>query len=141
MKNRNNTNTVTSQVISHTRPSSTTVGATSTNCNDSSAVETRHRKRAPTRGPDAVERRHRKIFLQLGLVILSFAVGYIPSTWYLMWTSSTSDKDLHFDYWFGICSYLCLRLSECLNPVMYNLGSGKLRRETWKVLKGLRRKK
>ena len=140
MKNGNNPNTVSSQVVSHARPSSTTVGNTSTNV-DSAAMETRRRKRAVSRGPDAVERRHRKIFLQLGLVILSFALGYVPSSWYLMWSSSTSDKDLHFDYWFGVCSYLCLRMSECLNPLMYCMGSGKLRRETWRVLEGLRRKK
>ena len=145
VKNGNNINTASSQVVSHTRYSSTTIANTSNVLTNDDTVTNENknprRKRTQSKTPAMVERRHRKIFLQLGLVILSFMVGYIPSSVYLIWTTSTPDKDRHFDYWFGIVSYLSLRFSECLNPVMYNLGSGKLRKETLKMLKKLKPRK
>ena len=80
--------------------------------------------------------RQKKTFFQLGLVVFSFMLGYIPTATYLIWTTSTSGQPL-LDYWFGIGSYLCLRFSECLNPVMYNLGSNKLRLASTKLLRKL----
>ena len=139
----NNITTVSTQVVSHTGYPSTSIGYTSNDFtldDDTNENKRPRRKRDfPSKGPAVVERRNRKIYLQLGLVILSFMVGYIPSELYHIWTSSTADKDRHFDYWFGMVSYLSLRFSECLNPVMYNLGSGKLRRETAEMLKRLRK--
>ena len=38
------------------------------------------------------------------------------------------------DYWFGMVEYFFLRFSECLNPIFYNLGSGKLRKYTIKFI-------
>ena len=39
------------------------------------------------------------------------------------------------NYWFSVSEYLLLRISECLNPVFYNLGSNQMRRCTMKLLK------
>ena len=79
----------------------------------------------------------RNIFTQLSLIVIAFMIGYIPVTVYLVWTTATSSADTtdgHVDYWFGVISYLCLRLSECMNPVMYNLGSSNIRSATKKLL-------
>lgn len=89
---------------------------------------------------DRVDKRHRRTFLQLGLVVASFMIGYIPTSAYLMWTSVTENKSIEEDYWFGVGSYLCLRFSECLNPLMYNLGSNKLRKATAKFIVRLYRR-
>ena len=80
--------------------------------------------------------KERNIFTQLSLIVVAFMFGYLPATIYLVWTTTlTSKPDPSFDYWFGVVSYLCLRISECLNPVVYNLGSRNIRRETKKLLK------
>ena len=39
------------------------------------------------------------------------------------------------NYWFCMAQYFCLRLSECLNPVFYNLGSTNIKNATIKLLK------
>ena len=39
------------------------------------------------------------------------------------------------DYWFGMIEYFFLRFSECLNPVIYNLGSAKMRKCTTEFLR------
>ena len=78
----------------------------------------------------------RNIFIQLSLIVVVFMFGYLPTTIYLVWTTTVESKPHpSFDYWFGVVSYLFLRLSECLNPVMYNLGSNNIRRETKRLLK------
>ena len=78
----------------------------------------------------------KNIFTQLSLIVVVFMFGYLPYTIYTIWTTTlTSKPDPSFDYWFGVVSYLCLRISECLNPVMYNLGSQNIRRETKRLLK------
>ncbi|XP_078485010.1 growth hormone secretagogue receptor type 1-like [Ciona intestinalis] len=88
---------------------------------------------------DARYYRERKIFIQLILIVINFVIGYIPVTAYLMWTTVTPkcSKSIPYatDYWFGVASYLCLRISECMNPVMYNLGSTNMRKESLRVLK------
>ena len=38
------------------------------------------------------------------------------------------------NYWFSVSEYLLLRISECLNPIFYNLGSNQMRRCTLKLL-------
>ena len=82
----------------------------------------------------------RAIFFQLSLIVIAFMVGYLPLTIYLVWTSARNSDDFSnsedagaVDYWFGVVSYLLLRLSECMNPVMYNLGSSNIRKETKKL--------
>ena len=78
----------------------------------------------------------RNIFTQLSLIVVVFMLGYLPTTIYIIWTTTnTSKRDPSFDFWFGAVSYLCLRISECLNPVIYNLGSRNIRRETKRLLK------
>ena len=78
-------------------------------------------------------------FLQLFLIIITYAVGYIPTTIYLQWATSvpSSHYKAEIDYWFGLFSYLSLRFSECMNPFMYNLGSSNLRQATKTFLKKL----
>jgi len=75
--------------------------------------------------------REKRIFTQLALIVIAFMIGYIPQSVYLLWTSTWEIKDdspsCSLDYWFGVASYLCLRLSECMNPLMYNLGSSNMR--------------
>ncbi|XP_078486566.1 5-hydroxytryptamine receptor 1B-like [Ciona intestinalis] len=78
-------------------------------------------------------------FVQLGLIVLCFMIGYLPQTVYLMYSTNTP-KELntyYSDYWFGVFSYLCVRLSECMNPVMYNMGSSNIRGETVKLWRKL----
>ena len=81
----------------------------------------------------------RNIFTQLSLIVVAFMIGYIPSTIYLVWTTATNGStegiDGKLDYWFGVASYLCLRLSECMNPIMYNLGSSNIRKATKNLFK------
>ena len=79
----------------------------------------------------------RYIFTQLSLIVVAFILGYMPTAVYQVWTiESRSNTGLELiDYWFGITSYLCLRFSECLNPIIYNLGSSKMRMATKKLLK------
>jgi len=90
----------------------------------------------------ALERQYqqeRATFTQLCLVNFSFMIGYIPITVYLMWTSNiTSDsRNRYIDYWFGVVAYLCLRFSECMNPVIYNFSSGNIRDATKVFLRKL----
>ena len=78
------------------------------------------------------------IFTQLSLIVVTFILGYMPTAIYQVWTiESRSNTEIkpNADYWFGVVSYLCLRFSECLNPIIYNLGSGKIRKATKKLLK------
>ena len=78
----------------------------------------------------------RNIFTQLSLIVIAFMIGYIPVTIYLVWTTANSGaSNGEVDYWFGVVSYLCLRLSECMNPIMYNLGSSNIRNATKKLLR------
>ena len=80
----------------------------------------------------------RYIFTQLSLIVAAFVLGYIPTAIYQDWTielRSNIGGEGNADYWFGVLSYLCLRFSECLNPLIYNLGSNKMRRATRKLLK------
>ena len=79
----------------------------------------------------------RYIFTQLSLIVVAFILGYMPTAVYQVWTiESRSNTGLELiDYWFAITSYLCLRFSECLNPIIYNLGSSKMRMATKKLLK------
>ncbi|CAK8674931.1 unnamed protein product [Clavelina lepadiformis] len=74
-----------------------------------------------------------KIVFQLLLIVSSFLLGYIPHTAYQFYTTTripTNDVDEAFDWWFGVAEHICLRLSECLNPIFYNIASRKMRKET-----------
>ncbi|XP_026696691.2 growth hormone secretagogue receptor type 1-like [Ciona intestinalis] len=83
------------------------------------------------------QRKENQAIVQLALVVGSFMLGYIPHTAYHIYamnTKVTTHEDEVFHWWFGVVEYFCLRLSECLNPVFYNLASSKMRNETKKVL-------
>ena len=80
----------------------------------------------------------RDIFTQLSLIIAAFMLGYMPTAIYQVWTIDTRSnfgEDINADYWFGVVSYLCLRFSESLNAIIYNIGSGEMRKATKKLLK------
>nr|XP_039252630.1 green-sensitive opsin-like [Styela clava] len=84
--------------------------------------------------------KEKQAILQLGLIVGSFMLGYIPFTVYEFWTLNNKDTSLEGwkrEWMFGTAQYICLRFSECLNPVFYNLASTKMRKETKKFLKGL----
>ena len=87
-----------------------------------------------------VVKRNRRIYKQLTAIIATFAAGYVSFVVYLLWTiianmseSKASDKML--DYWFGIISYLCVRSSECVDPLIYSLSSSQLRNQVVKPVK------
>ena len=84
---------------------------------------------------------NRNAFLQLGLIVLSFSIGYLPISAYYTWTTITlPERNPYTDYWFGVISYMCMRFSECMNPLMYSIGSSKLRVEIKSVLSSFREK-
>ncbi|CAK8671544.1 unnamed protein product [Clavelina lepadiformis] len=71
--------------------------------------------------------------IQLVLIIISFIVGYAPYTIYEFWSIQPHPKTQYYrevDYWFGMIEYFCLRFTECMNPVFYNIGSPKVRKYT-----------
>ncbi|XP_078494137.1 growth hormone secretagogue receptor type 1-like [Ciona intestinalis] len=91
---------------------------------------------------DTVETKRRRkenqVILQLALIVGSYLLGYIPHTAYQFYTTSvkpTTHYAKAFDWWFGMIEHMALRISECLNPVFYNLASSKMRSETVRVLK------
>ncbi|CAG5113079.1 Oidioi.mRNA.OKI2018_I69.chr2.g7223.t2.cds [Oikopleura dioica] len=46
-------------------------------------------------------------------------------------TTEHGKKDgYHVDYWMNLLCYVCLRLSECMNPFLYNVASTKMRRSS-----------
>ncbi|XP_078480992.1 growth hormone secretagogue receptor type 1-like [Ciona intestinalis] len=92
-------------------------------------------------GEVTVEKRRRRkekqIILQLVLIVGSFLLGYTPHAVFHYWTvnvKAISYQQKVFDWWFGSVEYFCLRISECLNPVFYNLASSKMRKETRKTI-------
>ena len=102
---------------------------------------------------------NRNAFFQLGLIVLSFAIGYLPISAYYMWSTDVYvyhykkivDVDCgdatirvelyqdltYLDYLFSVISYICMRFSECMNPFLYSVGSKKLRVEIKSVLSSL----
>lgn len=86
-----------------------------------------------------IQQRNKSARLQLRLICICFIIGYVPVAAYLIWTSSAQVKNncnvYVVDYWFGVVSYLILRVSECLNPVMYNLGCTEMRNATYEFVK------
>nr|CAB3248990.1 growth hormone secretagogue receptor type 1-like [Phallusia mammillata] len=97
---------------------------------------------SPQRQPRArLEARRRtkenQIMLQLGLIVGSFFAGYLPQTAYHFYTTGATPQTYQakkLDWTIGIGTYICLRVSECLNPIFYNLASRKMRHETVSVL-------
>ncbi|XP_039252257.2 growth hormone secretagogue receptor type 1-like [Styela clava] len=93
-----------------------------------------------TRDQKTVKRKQKEkqAIMQLALIVGSFMFGYIPFTVFEFYTINSTDKSFRgwkIDWTFGTAQYMCLRLSECLNPIFYNLASTKMRRETKSFLK------
>nr|CAB3249004.1 growth hormone secretagogue receptor type 1-like [Phallusia mammillata] len=90
------------------------------------------------RGAEALrQRKEKQAIVQLMLIVGSFLIGYIPHTAYHIYATTTKaithhDEVVH--WWFGMSEYMLLRLSECLNPIFYNLASSSMRKETKSVL-------
>lgn len=79
--------------------------------------------------------------IQLSLIALSFFIGYVPTSAYSEWSTNNfplKAELVGISFWFSIAAYICLRLSEFLNPIFYNVGSAKMRRCTVELLKQLR---
>lgn len=86
---------------------------------------------------------------QLTLISACFAFGYIPLTAYLFWSATVhipytcecATCNVEMDYWFGVVSYITLRISECLNPVMYNIGCRNMREASYDFIRNTLLKK
>ena len=105
-------------------------------CSRSSTLESNHHETLTRHDSGPKEK---QAFFQLILIIVAYGIGYIPTTVYLQYATAVSQtfKAAEADYWFGVASYLSLRLSECMNPLMYNLGSSSLRRHSKKLWKNI----
>jgi len=79
------------------------------------------------------KRKEKNAVIQLFSIATCFLFGYIPWSVYEIWSYGTYPNEQYYllvDYWFGFISYICLRFSECLNPIFYNFGSPKMRSHT-----------
>nr|XP_026690745.1 blue-sensitive opsin-like [Ciona intestinalis] len=84
------------------------------------------------------KQKEKQAVLQLVLIVVSFLIGYVPFTAYEFWSTQPRPNTMYyksFDYWFGMSEYFCIRISECLNPIFYNLGSAKMRKCTAGLLR------
>jgi len=85
----------------------------------------------PTNTQNSIKRSKQKMMVaQLLLIVFSFLIGYVPISVYEKWSAEVTANTPYYkklDYWFGMTSYMSLRLSETLNPLFYNLGSRRLR--------------
>ncbi|CAG5113078.1 Oidioi.mRNA.OKI2018_I69.chr2.g7223.t1.cds [Oikopleura dioica] len=75
-------------------------------------------------------RKNRQAVVQLALVVISFFIGYLPNILYFLTTEHGKKDGYHVDYWMNLLCYVCLRLSECMNPFLYNVASTKMRRSS-----------
>ncbi|CAK8671550.1 growth hormone secretagogue receptor type 1-like isoform X2 [Clavelina lepadiformis] len=85
-------------------------------------------------------KKERQALLQLVLITLCFFIGYIPFTAYEFWSfvpRPNTPYNRQFDYWFGTIQYFFLRFSECTNPILYNLGSSKMRFYTKQFMRNI----
>lgn len=88
-----------------------------------------------------LHRRNMSACLQLRLICTCFIIGYVPLSAYPIWATAIPHKKCTgsifvIDYWIGVVAYIILRISECLNPMMYNLGCREMRRATTRFLHG-----
>nr|XP_039252739.1 uncharacterized protein LOC120329995 isoform X2 [Styela clava] len=83
--------------------------------------------------------------LQLSFILASFLLGYLPDIVYRIMAISWPrlyGKGYHgrVPWQHSMAAHMLLRISECLNPIFYNLASSAMRAETRTVLKRLFRK-
>jgi len=82
-------------------------------------------------------KKERQAVAQLMLITSTFLLGYVPFVVYEYWSVQSHPNEFYYhqvDYWFGFGSYMMLRFSECLNPIIYNLGSERIRKSTIRFL-------
>jgi len=78
-------------------------------------------------------KKERQAVAQLILITSTFLLGYIPFIAYEYWGVQTYPETYYYhtlDYWFGFSAYMMLRLSECINPFVYILGSKQIYKRT-----------
>ncbi|XP_077966430.1 somatostatin receptor type 2-like [Styela clava] len=77
--------------------------------------------------------------LQVSLILLSFFFGYGPFvvyTWIVLQKMTDGSKFSSRENWLlAVWTFVALRISECVNPLFYNLSSSKLRRATKQFLR------
>ncbi|XP_039270232.1 growth hormone secretagogue receptor type 1-like isoform X2 [Styela clava] len=86
-------------------------------------------------------RKDRQALAQLTLIVASFLLGYVPHIVYHFYTTNTVHTTQYMrnvDWVFGMVEYTCLRFSECMNPVIYNLSSSKIRKQTLLMISNCR---
>lgn len=81
---------------------------------------------------DLIQEQENAALLQVTLIVFSFVFGYAIDAAYRM----TKALDLRHLFnqrtkWLTVTiAYVCLRISECLNPLFYNLASSQMREST-----------
>ncbi|XP_039260580.2 somatostatin receptor type 2-like [Styela clava] len=77
--------------------------------------------------------------LQVSLILLSFFFGYGPFlgySWIVLKKMAAGSKFSSRENWLlAVWTFVALRISECVNPLFYNLSSSKLRRATKQFLR------
>ncbi|XP_077967278.1 galanin receptor 2a-like isoform X1 [Styela clava] len=88
---------------------------------------------------DANLKKENAALIQLTLIVLSFLIGYLPDFGYkiflLIYNVLRKRVDARSSWLFSMLAHILLRISECLNPVFYNLGSSQMREATFKFLR------
>nr|XP_039267331.1 probable G-protein coupled receptor 19 [Styela clava] len=94
----------------------------------------RKRLRQKDRGSDVDVSKENFALLQLSLILLSFLIGYLPDAGYRLAARirfENGQKFVERQTWIlKLSSLLCLRISECLNPIFYNIASSTMRKAT-----------
>nr|XP_039251132.1 melanin-concentrating hormone receptor 2-like [Styela clava] len=87
---------------------------------------------------DASIRKETGALVQLSFIVASFLIGYLPDFGYRLTMVITSLLGIKFygrgPWLFSITSHVFVRISECLNPIFYNLGSSQMRKATKDLL-------
>nr|XP_039251279.1 galanin receptor 2a-like [Styela clava] len=76
--------------------------------------------------------------IQLSFIVASFLIGYLPDFGFRLTLMITNSMGIEFrgrgPWLFSMLSHLVQRVTECLNPIFYNLGSSHLREATKQFL-------
>ena len=96
-------------------------------------------------GPNFIRntRRSHQHYIEL-LKVLKTSISFLFILVYYLWALDREADPVRgyhpvwpADYWFSIGEYICLRFSECLNPVFYNFGNPRMKRCTLKLLSSI----
>ncbi|XP_077974952.1 uncharacterized protein LOC144430749 [Styela clava] len=102
-------------------------------------VATRRKSIKDTRSNTDVKKENFAL-LQLSLILASFLIGYLPDIVYRIMVVSwprLQGQGYHgrLLWQHSMAAHMLVRISECLNPIFYNLASSAMRAETKKVLR------